>query len=124
MEEHKHSHERSHHSSSTNSDSCADPLPEDEEDKLEPHPQYLSKQSRRAFLASAGAAAALGANYAMGYERDSGQAKAETLLAADTIRNAGNIHSLKATPQTCFWGFFEKTLPTVITINSGDIVYI
>ncbi|PPS42103.1 formamidase [Chroococcidiopsis sp. TS-821] len=40
------------------------------------------------------------------------------------IRNAGSIHILKATPQTCFWGFFDKTLPPVLTINSGDIVYI
>jgi hypothetical protein len=89
------------------------------------HPsQFLSKQSRRAFLTSLGAAAALGTNTAIGFLRDPEIAQAETLAAADPLRDASNIHVLKATPETCFWGFFNKDLPPVMTINSGDIVYI
>ena len=88
------------------------------------HPsQFLSKQSRRAFLTSLGAAAALGTNM-IGFLRDPEAAQAETLQVADSIRDAGNIHTLKATPETCFWGFFDKDLPPVLTINSGDIVYV
>jgi acetamidase/formamidase len=34
----------------------------------------------------------------------------------------GNIHSLKATPQTVHTGFFDPTIPPVLTINSGDTV--
>ncbi|MBD2104526.1 acetamidase/formamidase family protein [Leptolyngbya sp. FACHB-261] len=90
----------------------------------DPPAQFLSKQSRRAFLVSSGAAAALGADYAVGFLRNPEQAQAETVAAADSIRDAGNIHILKATPQTCFWGFFDKTLPPVLTIDSGDIVYV
>ena len=127
MELPKHDHNHEQHSSSTNDcDSCADLSTDFDEtnESSDLHLQYLSKQSRRAFLASAGAIAALGTNYAMGFLRGSEEAKAETLLAADSIRDAGNIHVLKATPQTCFWGFFDKTLPPVLTINSGDIVYV
>lgn len=127
MEETYHSHNHEQHSSSSNDCSnCADSATDFDEanESSKPDPQYLSKQSRRAFLASAGVVAALGTNYAMGFLRGSEEAKAETLLAADSIRNAGNIHVLKATPQTCFWGFFDKTLPPVLTINSGDIVYV
>ena len=127
MELPKHSHNHKQQSSSTNDcDNCAELSTDSDEanDSLESDPQYLSKQSRRAFLASAGVIAALGTNYAMGFSRGSEEVKAETLLAADSIRDAGNIHVLKATPQTCFWGFFDKTLPPVLTINSGDIVYV
>lgn len=127
MEESKHSHDHEQHSLSANNyPSCTNSSTDfDEADEiLELHPQYLSKQSRRAFLASAGVVTALGTNYALGFSRGAEAAKAETLLAADSIRDAGNIHVLKATPQTCFWGFFDKTLPPVLTINSGDIVYI
>lgn len=87
-----------------------------------PPAQFLSKQSRRAFLASVGAATALGLS--QGFKRDPAEAKDEMLAAADTIRDAKNLHILKATPQTCFWGFFDKTLPPVLTVDSGDLVYV
>ncbi|PZD73805.1 Formamidase [Acaryochloris thomasi RCC1774] len=45
-------------------------------------------------------------------------------MAADSIRDAGHFHILKATPQSCFWGFFDRDLPSVLTIDSGDIVYV
>lgn len=127
MEEHHHSHHHGQHLHSTQDEPVADESAQiqEEQEFVNQHPRYLSKQSRRAFLASAGVATALGTNYAASFLRgDLGQAKAETLLAADTIRNAGNIHTLKATPQTCFWGFFDKTLPPTLTIESGDIIYV
>jgi acetamidase/formamidase len=93
-------------------------------DELDDRPpaQFLSKQSRRAFLASMGAVTALGLS--QGFKRDPAEAKDEMLAAADTIRDAKNLHILKATPKTCFWGFFDKTLPPVLTVDSGDIIYI
>ncbi len=102
----------------------AQPSSPAENESSDLHLMYLSKQSRRAYLASAGAAGALSTKYATGFLRNPEEAKAEILLAADSIRDAGNIHILKATPQTCFWGFFDKTLPPILTINSGDIVYV
>jgi acetamidase/formamidase len=123
MDRHNRPHSFADSTEPTNNEDIADA--HDETAFLKCHPGFLSRQSRRAFLASAGAAAALGSNYAVSFLRgDSEEAKAETLLAADLIRSAGNIHKLQATPQTCFWGFFDKTLPPVITIDSGDIVYI
>ena len=32
------------------------------------------------------------------------------------------LHVLRATPETCFWGFFDRSLPPVLTIRPGDIV--
>ncbi len=103
MADHKHGHNHDHsHGQEESSEVGADVT---EKEFLKQHPTYLSQQSRRAFLASAGAAAALGANFAVGFLRsDRAEAKTETLMAADSIRDAGNIHVLKATPQTCFWG--------------------
>jgi acetamidase/formamidase len=34
------------------------------------------------------------------------------------------IHELRATPATCFWGFFDAALPPVLRIRSGDLVRI
>jgi acetamidase/formamidase len=34
------------------------------------------------------------------------------------------IHELGATPDTCFWGFFDSTLPSVLRVRSGDLVRI
>ncbi len=109
MTEHKHEHNHNHHHAEGH-DRITEPTADfKEEDFLKKHPTYLSQQSRRAFLASAGAAAALGANFAVGFLRsDRAEAKTETLMAADSIRNAGNIHVLKATPQNCFWGILTK----------------
>jgi len=33
-------------------------------------------------------------------------------------------HDLRATPDTCFWGFFDAALPPVLTVRSGDLVRI
>jgi acetamidase/formamidase len=32
------------------------------------------------------------------------------------------LHVLRATPETCFWGFFDRSLPPVLTVRPGDIV--
>lgn len=32
------------------------------------------------------------------------------------------LHALRATPRTCFWGFFDRALPPVLTVRSGDLV--
>jgi acetamidase/formamidase len=121
MAEHAHSHECNHnHPPSQSKTESAQPEIEELGDR--PPAQFLSKQSRRAFLASIGTASALGLS--QGFKRDPAEAKTELLAAADTIREAKNLHILKATPQTCFWGFFDKTLPPVLTVESGDIVYI
>ena len=114
-------HDHTHHHHSLQPLTNQEPI---EPEELDDHPpaQFLSKQSRRAFLASVGAATALGLS--QGFRRDPAEAKDEILAAADTIRDAGNLHILKATPKNCFWGFFDKTLPPVLTVNSGDIVYV
>ena len=34
------------------------------------------------------------------------------------------LHVLRATPRNCFWGFFDRALPPVLTVRSGDIVHV
>jgi acetamidase/formamidase len=34
------------------------------------------------------------------------------------------LHTLRATPETCFWGFFDAALPPVLRVGSGDLVRI
>jgi acetamidase/formamidase len=34
------------------------------------------------------------------------------------------LHTLRATPETCFWGFFDAALPPVLRVRSGDLVRI
>jgi acetamidase/formamidase len=34
------------------------------------------------------------------------------------------LHELRATPRTCFWGFFDRALPPVLTVRSGDLVHV
>ena len=34
------------------------------------------------------------------------------------------LHVLRATPSTCFWGFFDRSRPPVLTVRSGDIVHV
>ena len=34
------------------------------------------------------------------------------------------LHTLRATPETCFWGFFDRALPPVLTVRSGDLIEI
>ena len=31
-------------------------------------------------------------------------------------------HELRATPDTCFWGFFDSARPPVLEVRSGDLV--
>lgn len=128
----KHSHQHDHsepqhnHNADSENESGHNVSPDvAEAEFLKKHPTYLSQQSRRAFLASAGAAAALGSNFAVSFLRgDKAEAKTENLMAADMIRDAKKIHVLKATPETCFWGYFDKAQPPVLTVNPGDIVYV
>lgn len=125
MADHEHPHDSAQCSSHSPDQANPDlSLPEDDEQFLDEHPQYLSRQSRRAFLASAGALAALTTSCTQGISRDREEANQEMPVVADAIRSAGNFHTLKATSKTCFWGFFDKTLPPILTIESGDIVYV
>ena len=34
----------------------------------------------------------------------------------------GPRHDLRATPETCFWGYFDRAQPPVLSIRSGDVV--
>ena len=34
------------------------------------------------------------------------------------------LHVLRATPKNCFWGFFDRALPPVLTVRSGDVVQV
>jgi acetamidase/formamidase len=122
MAEHEHNHECNHNHPQSQSEIEPAQIEIEDEPGDRPPAQYLSKQSRRAFLASIGTATALGLS--QGFKRDPAEAKTDLLAAADTIRDAKNLHILKATPQNCFWGFFDKTLPPVLTVESGDIIYI
>jgi acetamidase/formamidase len=38
------------------------------------------------------------------------------------MSQGGKTHSLKGTPQTVHTGFFDATIPSVLTVNSGDTV--
>jgi len=45
--------------------------------------------------------------------------------ALDAARRGGAaVHELPATPQSCFWGFFDRSLPPVLRVRSGDVVYL
>jgi acetamidase/formamidase len=46
------------------------------------------------------------------------------MTAALASAPAGGEHVLPATPETCFWGFIDPTVPPVLTIRSGDIVHV
>jgi acetamidase/formamidase len=34
------------------------------------------------------------------------------------------VHELPATPETCFWGYFDNSLPPVLTVRSGDLIQV
>jgi acetamidase/formamidase len=34
------------------------------------------------------------------------------------------MHVLRATPKTCFWGFFDRSLGPCLTVRSGDVVHV
>lgn len=40
------------------------------------------------------------------------------------MSRAPRLHELRATPETCFWGYFDRALPPVLTVASGDIVHV
>jgi acetamidase/formamidase len=44
--------------------------------------------------------------------------------ARDAARDGVTLHALRADPAACFWGFYDKTLPPVLTVGSGDVVYV
>lgn len=35
-----------------------------------------------------------------------------------------DFHTLKATPETVHWGYFDNSMKPALTINSGDLVYV
>ncbi len=105
MAEHEHNHECNHNHPPSQSE-LEPAQPEiDDEPGDRPPAQFLSKQSRRAFLASVGTATALGLS--QGFKRDPAEAKTELLAAADTIREAKNLHILKATPSNLLLGILR-----------------
>jgi hypothetical protein len=34
------------------------------------------------------------------------------------------IHELRATPETCFWGFFDAARPPVFRVRPGDLSFL
>ena len=44
--------------------------------------------------------------------------------AHEALRGEPMLHTLRATPETCFWGFFDAALPPVLRVRSGDLVRI
>ena len=44
------------------------------------------------------------------------------LTAALAAAPSGAAHDLRATPETCFWGYFDRAQPPVLEIRSGDVV--
>ena len=43
-------------------------------------------------------------------------------MAAALRAAPGPRHDLRATPATCFWGYFDRAQPPVLSIRSGDVV--
>src|SRR5262249_45888901 len=46
------------------------------------------------------------------------------LATIATLLSASSLHELRATPATCFWGFFDRDRPPVLRVRSGDLVSI
>jgi acetamidase/formamidase len=42
--------------------------------------------------------------------------------AEHTVEGPVASHQLDATPDTCFWGFFDQALPPALTVDPGDVV--
>ena len=55
---------------------------------------------------------------------DRPQLSAQIAAAAAADRPAGAPHRLAATPDTCFWGYFDRDLPPVLEVASGDVIEI
>jgi acetamidase/formamidase len=47
-----------------------------------------------------------------------------TILLVQTALSGASLHELRATPQTCFWGFFDRDRPPVLRVRSGDAVFV
>lgn len=45
-----------------------------------------------------------------------------TLSSIDRISTPSNLHVLKATPETCHWGYFDAALAPKLRIKSGDLI--
>jgi acetamidase/formamidase len=43
---------------------------------------------------------------------------------AKITQAGGRLHQLPALPETCYWGFFDNSLPPVLRVDSDDVVYI
>jgi acetamidase/formamidase len=41
-----------------------------------------------------------------------------------TVLSGSTLHELRATPSTCFWGFFDRDRPPVLRVRSGDIIHV
>src|SRR6266542_19252 len=41
-----------------------------------------------------------------------------------TAERGPRLHDLRASGSSCFWGFFDRSLPPVLTIRSGDLVQV
>lgn len=46
----------------------------------------------------------------------------EQMAAALAAAPSGAAHDLPATPDTCYWGYFDRDQPPVLEIRSGDVV--
>lgn len=43
-------------------------------------------------------------------------------MSANSSQRPPVCHALHATPDTCFWGFFDSSRPPVLEVRSGDLV--
>jgi acetamidase/formamidase len=43
-------------------------------------------------------------------------------MSANSSLRPPVCHALRATPDTCFWGFFDSSRPPVLEVRSGDLV--
>jgi formamidase len=87
---------------------------------MSPRSKRKELNSRRDFIT--GAAMAAGAAALNGLVNPEASRAQEAARFAAT--KGARIHELPATPDTCFWGFFDNSLPAVLKVRSGDIVYV
>jgi acetamidase/formamidase len=40
------------------------------------------------------------------------------------VASGAAVHTLPATPETCFWGFLDRDRPPVLQVASGDVIYV
>src|SRR5579862_4655213 len=51
---------------------------------------------------------------------DSGQPRPAMIHSTEL----GSTKVLRATPETCFWGFFDNALPPILRVKSGDVLFV